>query len=94
VVAGVIAAGTGGRTPSRRTGAAEPLARHRHPIGAEPRPGLPREWILRDAPGQVDAARADGVNPRAVGVAAPAADRRPTRPRARATDPPDRYPAR
>jgi glucokinase len=44
---------------------------HRHPTGAERGPEAVVETILQVAAGLVDAARADGANPRAVGVAVP-----------------------
>ena len=66
---GMIAAGADAPAPSCRTGPAEPLTRRRHLIGAEPSLRPAGETILPAALGLVDAARADGANPRAVGVA-------------------------
>lgn len=64
---GMIAVGAD--APPCRTGPAEPLTRRRHLIGAEPSLRPAEETILPAALGLVDAARADGANPRAVGVA-------------------------
>lgn len=47
------------------------LRTQRHPTGAERGPAAVLETILQLVAGQVDAARADGVTPRAVGVAVP-----------------------